>query len=229
MDGEIGEIERRMRIALWHRGNPDSQWVAEIPGVGVLTATGVFAAMGDPAAFRSGREFAAWLSLVPRHDGTTAPEGRFACSASPSAAYSQNPALFLLLRRRQSANPVDPWRAFRAHQRQGTAGMGGAPGRAAAGQRGHVRAGQQRWRERSAPCWLMTGRIRRTSSASRYRCGRRDSEPTKVVAERLRKARQRVMANRSDRDPPSLNPDSGAKPERQMRRESADSIRASGK
>ena len=26
--------------------------------------------MGDPAAFRSGREFAAWLSLVPRHDGT---------------------------------------------------------------------------------------------------------------------------------------------------------------
>ena len=26
--------------------------------------------MGDPAAFRSGREFAAWLGLVPRHSGT---------------------------------------------------------------------------------------------------------------------------------------------------------------
>ena len=41
-----------------------------IPGVGVLSATAVVAAMGDPAAFRSGREFAAWLGLVPRHSGT---------------------------------------------------------------------------------------------------------------------------------------------------------------
>ena len=41
-----------------------------IPGVGVLTATAAVAMMGDPAAFRSGREFAAWLGLVPRHSGT---------------------------------------------------------------------------------------------------------------------------------------------------------------
>ena len=47
-----------------------SQQIAEIPGVGVLSATAVVAAMGDPAAFRSGREFAAWLGLVPRHSGT---------------------------------------------------------------------------------------------------------------------------------------------------------------
>ena len=68
LDEEIGEIERR--IALWHRGNDDSRRIAQIPGVGVLTATAVVAAMGDPAAFRSGREFAAWLGLVPRHEGT---------------------------------------------------------------------------------------------------------------------------------------------------------------
>ena len=68
LDLEIGEIERR--IKLWHRTNPASQRVAEIPGVGVLTATAVVAAMGDPSAFRSGREFAAWLGLVPRHEGT---------------------------------------------------------------------------------------------------------------------------------------------------------------
>ena len=35
----------------------------------MLTATAVVAAIGDPAAFRSGREFAAWLGLVPRHEG----------------------------------------------------------------------------------------------------------------------------------------------------------------
>ena len=68
LDEEIGEIERR--IGVWHRGNADSRRIAEIPGVGVLTATAVVAAMGDPAAFRSGREFAAWLGLVPRHQGT---------------------------------------------------------------------------------------------------------------------------------------------------------------
>ncbi len=68
LDKEIAVIERR--IALWHRSSPDSQRVAEIPGVGILTATAVVAMMGDPAAFSSGREFAAWLGLAPRHTGT---------------------------------------------------------------------------------------------------------------------------------------------------------------
>ena len=68
LDREIGEIEGR--IKLWHRSSDASQRIAEIPGVGVLTATAVVAAMGDPSAFRSERQFAAWLGLVPRHEGT---------------------------------------------------------------------------------------------------------------------------------------------------------------
>ena len=68
LDRQIGEIERR--IKLWHRSNLASRRIAEIPSVGELTATAVVAAMGDPSAFRSGREFAAWLGLVPRHSGT---------------------------------------------------------------------------------------------------------------------------------------------------------------
>ena len=68
LDRQIGEIERR--IKLWHRSNPASRRVAETPGVGALTATAVVAAMGDPSAFKSGREFAAWLGLAPRHIGT---------------------------------------------------------------------------------------------------------------------------------------------------------------
>jgi transposase len=68
LDEEIGEIERRLKV--WHRDNAASQRVADIPGVGVLGATAVVASMGDPGAFRSGREFAAWLGLVPRHVGT---------------------------------------------------------------------------------------------------------------------------------------------------------------
>ena len=68
LDEEIARIERR--LGFWHRSNEASRRIAEIPGVGVLSATAAVAAMGDPKAFKSGREFAAWLGLVPRHVGT---------------------------------------------------------------------------------------------------------------------------------------------------------------
>jgi transposase len=44
--------------------------IAEIPGVGLLSATAAVAAMGNPSSFKSGREFAAWLGLVPGQTGT---------------------------------------------------------------------------------------------------------------------------------------------------------------
>ena len=65
---EVGVIEQRLEAC--HRNSPASQRVAAIPGVGLLGTTALVAMMGDPAAFRSGREFAAWLGLVPRHSGT---------------------------------------------------------------------------------------------------------------------------------------------------------------
>ena len=68
LDDEVGVIERRLEA--WHRSSPASRRLAAIPGVGLLGATALVAMMGDPAAFRSGREFAAWLGLVPRHSGT---------------------------------------------------------------------------------------------------------------------------------------------------------------
>ena len=68
LDDEIGAIQRRLEA--WHRNSAASRRIAAIPGVGLLSATAVVAMMGDPAAFRSGREFAAWLGLVPRHSGT---------------------------------------------------------------------------------------------------------------------------------------------------------------
>jgi transposase len=61
------EIERLDRRLLdWHRSNPVSQRLATIPGVGPLTATALAASIADPSMFRSGREFAAFLGLVPR-------------------------------------------------------------------------------------------------------------------------------------------------------------------
>ncbi|HTP84877.1 MAG TPA: IS110 family transposase [Alphaproteobacteria bacterium] len=58
------------QIAEWHQNNQVSQRLASIPGIGPITATAISATVPDAAAFRSGREFAAWLGLVPRQNGT---------------------------------------------------------------------------------------------------------------------------------------------------------------
>ena len=55
-----------LRLLAWNRRDAVSQRLATIPGIGVLTATALSASVADPAAFRSGREFAAFLGLVPR-------------------------------------------------------------------------------------------------------------------------------------------------------------------
>ncbi len=65
---DIAVVERRLSHAL--RDSPECQRIAEIPGVGLLTATATVSTIGDPATFHSGREFAAWLGLVPRQTGT---------------------------------------------------------------------------------------------------------------------------------------------------------------
>ncbi|HEX9072332.1 MAG TPA: IS110 family transposase [Pseudolabrys sp.] len=46
------------------------QRLRRIPGVGPLVATATVAAIGNGAAFRKGREFAAWLGLIPRQHST---------------------------------------------------------------------------------------------------------------------------------------------------------------
>jgi len=58
------------RIVARHRSNQDSKRLQTIPGVGVIGATAIAATVTDPAAFRSGRDFAAWVGLVPRQDST---------------------------------------------------------------------------------------------------------------------------------------------------------------
>ncbi len=46
------------------------QRLAQLPGIGPLTATALVAAVGDATAFKNGRQFAAWLGLVPRQHST---------------------------------------------------------------------------------------------------------------------------------------------------------------
>lgn len=65
---EIRTIERQLMA--WHRQNAASQRLETIPGVGLLTATALAASVPDPTVFKSGRQFAAWLGLVPRQNSS---------------------------------------------------------------------------------------------------------------------------------------------------------------
>jgi len=64
----IRDIERQ--LLAWHRQNPASQRLETIPGVGVITATALAASVPDPSVFKSGRQFAAFLGLVPRQNSS---------------------------------------------------------------------------------------------------------------------------------------------------------------
>ncbi len=64
LEEEITKLDRE--IQGWHRKSEVSQRLATIPGVGVLTATALAATIADPSQFRSARQSAAWLGLVPR-------------------------------------------------------------------------------------------------------------------------------------------------------------------
>lgn len=58
------------QLLAWHRKNAASQQLETIPGVGIITATAIAASVPDPSVFKSGRQFAAWLGLVPRQNSS---------------------------------------------------------------------------------------------------------------------------------------------------------------
>jgi transposase len=64
LKAQILEFDRR--ITAWHRSNETSRRLDAIPGVGPALATALVASVADAKAFRSGRNFSAWIGLVPK-------------------------------------------------------------------------------------------------------------------------------------------------------------------
>jgi transposase len=64
LKAQILEFDRR--IMTWHRSNETSKRLDDIPGIGPALATALVASIADPKAFRSGRDFSAWIGLVPK-------------------------------------------------------------------------------------------------------------------------------------------------------------------
>jgi len=60
----------KRRILAWHRSSEASRRLETIPGIGPVIATALVASVSDPLIFKSGRELAAWIGLVPKQNST---------------------------------------------------------------------------------------------------------------------------------------------------------------
>jgi transposase len=68
LKAQILELDRR--IMAWHRSDETSRRLDEVPGIGPALATALVASIANPKAFRSGRDFSAWIGLVPKQNSS---------------------------------------------------------------------------------------------------------------------------------------------------------------
>jgi transposase len=68
MDRQVNELEKQ--IGLWHKENEASRRLAEIAGIGPITASAIVATIGDAREFKNGRQMAAWMGLVPKQSSS---------------------------------------------------------------------------------------------------------------------------------------------------------------
>lgn len=68
LKSQILDFDRR--IMTWHRSNEMSRRLDDLPGVGPALATALVASVADPKAFKSGRDFSAWIGLVPKQNSS---------------------------------------------------------------------------------------------------------------------------------------------------------------
>jgi transposase len=68
LDAQLQKIEAKLMA--WHRHNEVSRRLAQVPSIGPIIASAMAIKVGDPKAFRSGRDFAAWIGLTPKDHST---------------------------------------------------------------------------------------------------------------------------------------------------------------
>jgi transposase len=78
LDQQVRELE--VQIQAWHRANEDSRKLAQVPGIGPITASALVASIGDAKHFADGRQLAAWLGLVPRQHSSGGKQTLFGIS-----------------------------------------------------------------------------------------------------------------------------------------------------
>jgi transposase len=92
--------------------DPACQRLRQMPGIGPLIATAIVAAIGNGAAFHKGREFSAWLGLVPRQHSTGGKARLFGISKRGNSYLRKllvHGARFAALRVKRERSPFGPW------------------------------------------------------------------------------------------------------------------------
>lgn len=112
VEREAALAERR--ICVWHRQNQASRNLADIPGIGPIIASALVASVSDPLVFRTGRELAAWIGLVPRQNSTggKARMGRISKQGDPYLRWLLVAGAMAVIRHgRKTGFRDDPWLA----------------------------------------------------------------------------------------------------------------------
>jgi transposase len=115
---EIRAIEDRMQaaereLAQMLQEEPTIEALQQIPGIGLLTATAMYASVGNIHAFRSGRHLASWLGLTPRESssGNRRRLGRISKQGDPYLRmlliHGARSALLLAQKRRREGAPLN--------------------------------------------------------------------------------------------------------------------------
>jgi transposase len=107
LNAEVASIDKR--IHAWHRSCEQSRRLEEIPGIGPIVATALVAEIGDWDAFRSGRNLAAWIGLVPKQHSTGGKQrlGRITKQGNRTCDGCSSPAPWPLFATRGSTAPND--------------------------------------------------------------------------------------------------------------------------
>ena len=114
---EVEELERRMReiedeLTGITREHPVIKSLVAIPGIGVITATALFASIGNIHLFESGRHLASWLGITPRESssGSKRRLGRISKQGDPYLRtlliHGARSALTAALSRRKAGRPL---------------------------------------------------------------------------------------------------------------------------
>ncbi len=118
VEWEAGCNERR--IHAWHRSNEASRRLESIPGIGPIIATALVASVSDPSVFKSGRELAAWIGLVPKQNSTGGKErmGRISKQGDKYLRWLLVAGAMSVIRQGRKRNfEKNPWLADLVHRK----------------------------------------------------------------------------------------------------------------
>ena len=111
LERELVGAERRIHV--WHRTNEDSRRLETTPGIGPITASALASSITDPHVFRSGREMAAWIGLVPRQCSTGGKErmGPISKQGDQYLRWLLVAGAMTVIRHAKRRGTTDPWLA----------------------------------------------------------------------------------------------------------------------